>query len=120
MRGVPDEATARFQRGMEQYRKADYGRAADDLREAVELDPDAAHAHFFLGMSDLLLGQDNAAIDQLRATIALGDSPYLEEAHFYLAKAFLRQKDLGAAEMQLKTLIELRGSRTAEARQLLD
>ena len=73
----------------------------------------------FSASSYLLLGQDNAAIDQLRATIALGDSAYLEEAHFYLAKAFLRQKDLGAAEMQLKTLIELRGSRTAEARQLL-
>ena len=34
----------------------------------------------------------------LQATIALGDSPYLEDAHWYLAKAFLRRKDLGAAE----------------------
>ena len=119
LRGVPDEATARFQRGMEQYGKADYGRAADDLREAVELDPDATHARFFLGMSYLLVGQDNAAINQLQSTIALGDSAYLEEAHFYLAKSFLRQKDLSAAEMQLKALIELRGPRMADARQLL-
>ena len=60
LRGVPDEATARFQRGMEHYRKADYAAAVDDLRAAVELDPDAAHTRFFLGISYLILGQDNA------------------------------------------------------------
>ena len=119
LRGAPDEGTARFQRGMERYRKADYGGAVADLRAAVELDPDAAHIRFFLGISHLLLGQDTAAIDWLLATIALGDSPYLEEAHWYLAKAFLRRKDLGAAETELKKLIQLRGAGTGEARRLL-
>ena len=60
-RGLPDEATARFQRGMEHYRKADYGAAVADLRAAAELDPDAAHIRFFLGISHLMLGQDAAA-----------------------------------------------------------
>jgi tetratricopeptide (TPR) repeat protein len=119
LRGAPDDATTRFQRGMEHYRQADYRRAAVDLRAAAELDPDAAHIRFFLGVTHLMLGQDTAAIDSLRATIALGDSAYLEEAHFYLAKAFLRQKDLAAAEAQLKTLIQLRGSGGDEARRLL-
>jgi tetratricopeptide (TPR) repeat protein len=119
LRGVPDEATARFQRGMEQYRRADYAGAVDDLRAAVELDSDAAHARFFLGISYLLLAQDNAAIDQLRNTVALGDSAYLEDAHFFLAKAFLRREDLGRAETQLKRLIDPPGSRTADARHLL-
>jgi tetratricopeptide (TPR) repeat protein len=119
LRGAPDEATTRFQRGMERYRKTDYAGAVDDLRAAAELDPDAAHTNFFLGISHLMLGQDNAAIDRLRATIAVGDSPYLEEAHLYLARAFLRRKDLGAAEEQLKKLIQLRGSGSGEARRLL-
>ena len=119
LRGAPDEATARFQRGMEQYRKTDYEGAITDLLSAAELDPDGAHIRFFLGISHLLLGQDNAAIDQLRATIALGDSAYLEEAHLYLAKAFLRRRDIGAAETQLSTLIQLRGSGSGEARRLL-
>jgi TolA-binding protein len=119
LRGASNQATQRFQRGMERYRKADYAGAVDDLRAAAELDPDAAHISFFLGISHLMSGQDNAAIDRLRATIALGDSPYLEEAHFYLAKAFLRRKDLGAAEEQLKKLIQLRGSGSGEARRLL-
>jgi tetratricopeptide (TPR) repeat protein len=119
LRGASDQATQRFQRGMERYRKADYAGAVDDLRAAAELDPDAAHITFFLGISHLMLGQDNAAIDRLRATIALGDSPYLDEAHLYLAKAFLRRKDLSAAEEQLKKLIQLRGSQSGEARRLL-
>ena len=119
LRGAADEATRRFERGMEQYRKADYAGAIDGLHAAAELEPDAPQIRFFLGVSHLMLGQDDAAIDRLRATIALGDSAYLEEAHWYLAKALLRRKNFGAAETQLKTVIQLRGSKSGEARQLL-
>ena len=119
VRGVSDEATARFQRGMEHYRRADYAAAVDDLRVAADMDPEAAHTRFFLGVAHLMLGQDDAGIARLRATIALGDSPYLEDAHFYLAKAFLKRKDLGAAETQLNELIRLPGSKRDEARRLL-
>jgi tetratricopeptide (TPR) repeat protein len=119
LRGAPDEATARFQHGMERYRKTDYRGAVTELRAAAEQDSDAAHIRFFLGISHLMLGQDDAAIDWLRATIALGDSAYLEEAHLYLAKAFLRRNDLAAAEAQLKTLTQLRGSGSGEAQRLL-
>jgi tetratricopeptide (TPR) repeat protein len=119
MRDAGDQATARFRRGMERYRKADYTAAVADLRAASDLDPDAAHIRFFLGISYLMLGDDVAAMRQLRATIALGDSPYLEEAHFYLAKAFLRRHDIRAAETHLKKVIQLRGPRADEARRLL-
>jgi tetratricopeptide (TPR) repeat protein len=119
LRGVPDDATKRFQRGMEHYRKADYARAADELRAAAHLDPDGPHIPFFLGISHLMLNDDDAAIDRLQATTALGDSAYLEEAHWYLAKAFLRRKDLAAAEAELRRLVQLRGSRSGEAQRLL-
>ena len=119
LRGVPDEATARFQRGMERYRKADYAGAVAELRGAAELDPEAPHIRFFLGICHLMVSEDDAGIERLRATIALGDSPYLEEAHLQLAKALLRRRDVGAAEAQLKALIQLRGSKGAEAGRLL-
>jgi TonB family protein len=118
-RNVPDDATRSFQRGMERYRRADFAGAVEDLRDAAALDPAAPHVRFFLGISHLMLGQDDAAIERLRATIALGDSPYLEEAHLYLAKAYLRRNDVRAAESQLKTLIDLHGSESAQARSLL-
>ena len=104
---------------MAHYRKADYGAAVTDLRAAAALDSEASHIRFFLAISQLMVGQDAAGIEGLRATIALGDSPYLEEAHFNLAKALLRRKDFGAAEAQLKALIQLRGSKGAEAGRLL-
>jgi tetratricopeptide (TPR) repeat protein len=118
-RNVPDEATKRFQRGMEHYRQADYAGAVEHLRAAMSLDPLAPHIYFFLGISELMLGKDKDAIVQLSRTIALGDSAYLEEAHWYLAKAFLRQKDLDAAKTQLKTVIQLRGAKSGEAQRLL-
>jgi len=104
---------------MEQYRRADYSGAVADLRAAAALDPDAPHVSFFLGISQLMLGHDDAAIDRLRATIALGDTRYLESAHWYLAKTYLRRADVGAARTHLKAVVNLQGSRAGDARRLL-
>jgi hypothetical protein len=120
LRGLADEATTRFLSGMEHYRKADYGAAVKDLRAAAALDSEASHIRFFLAISQLMVGQDAAGIEGLRVTIALGDSPYLEEAHFYLAKALLRQKNVNAAQTELKTVVTLKGMRSREAQQLLN
>lgn len=118
-RGTADEATLRFQSGMGRYQRADYRAAAAELEAAATIAPDAPHIRFFLGICRLMLGNDDAAIAQFQATIAIGDSPYLEEARLYLAKAYLRRKQLGAAEMQLKKLTELRGPHSNEAGRLL-
>jgi tetratricopeptide (TPR) repeat protein len=119
LRGARDKATTRFQAGMEHYQKADYRDAVTELRAAASLEPGAPHICFFLGISYLLAGQNRGAVEWLNATIALGDSAYLEEAHFYLAKAYLRQEDPGAAATHLKRVVQLRESRSGEARQLL-
>jgi len=140
LRGPRDEASQRFSVGMEHYLKADYTDAVEDLRAARQMDPDAAHVSFYLGVSELLLGHTDAATDLLQQTIALGDSPYLEDAHFYLAKAFLQPKyaslvspavgregtkvvameaTFDRAEAQLNQVIKLRGPRSEEAKRLL-
>ena len=119
-RTVPDEATTRFQQGMNSYRRADYRAAIVDLQAAAALEPDAAHVRFFLGVSLILAGDADRAIESLRATVAVGDSPYLEEAHLYLAKAFVRQGNLVAADEHLNHVIALGGSHREEARRLLN
>jgi tetratricopeptide (TPR) repeat protein len=119
LRGPANEATTRFRQGMEWYKKSDYGAAVTDLQAAADIDPGAAHIQFFLGVSHLLNGQDGAAIRHLQATVQLGDSPYLEEAHLYLAKAFLRKHDISAAEADLDAAIRLNGAHADEARRLL-
>lgn len=119
LRGVEDDATRRFREAMQRYVQGDYAGAATGLRAAAAFNADAPDIAFFLGISFLLTGETAAAIEQLRRTIALGESPYLEEARFYLAKAYLRQGDLQAAESELGNTVELRGDREKEARELL-
>jgi tetratricopeptide (TPR) repeat protein len=70
-------------------------------------------------VSHLLDGQPRLATDELGRTIALGDSPYLEEAYFYLAKAHLQTRNLDAAITALERTIQLDGERAPEAHQLL-
>ena len=119
MRGVPDDATRRFREAMQRYVRGDYAGALSGLRAAASLDADAPDIAFFLGICSLLTGEPEAAIAQLRRTIALGESPYLEEARFYLAKAYLRRGELQAAESELRKTVQLRGDREKEARELL-
>jgi tetratricopeptide (TPR) repeat protein len=119
LRGIDDDATARFREGMKHYAQGDYRGAIVGLRAAVRLDPAAAHATFFLGVAHLLAGQLEPGIGALRQTIGLGDSPYLEEAHFYLAKAFLQNNDPAGARQELARTIQLRGPLEGQAQQLL-
>jgi tetratricopeptide (TPR) repeat protein len=119
LRGIQGDATARFQEAMKNYVQRDYRGAIPGLRAAVRLDPEAAHATFFLGISYLLTGQLEEGIRALRQTIDLGDSPYLEEAHLYLARAFLQNNDPIRARQQIERTIQLRGPLEDEARRLL-
>jgi hypothetical protein len=120
LRGVQDEATARFADAMRQYQQGDYRAATTGLAAAARLDPEAPHIQFYLGVSHLLTGETNAAIASLQRIVALGDSPFMEDARFFLAKAYLQNRDATAAEQALTATIELRGEREAEARRLLD
>jgi len=110
LRGTADEATARFQEAMKHYQRRDYPAAIAGLRAASNLDPEAPHILFFLGISHLLAGESDTAIEVLRKTIALGDSPYIEDSHFYLAKAYLQKGNIDEATRQLEITTRLRGA----------
>jgi tetratricopeptide (TPR) repeat protein len=119
LRGVQDEAMQRFRASMRDYVKGNYAAAIPGLRAASKLNPQASDTSFFLGICYLLTDQTDAAIKQLRRTAELGDSPYLEETHFYLAKCSLRKGDLRTARNELDKTIRLQGEREGEARELL-
>jgi tetratricopeptide (TPR) repeat protein len=120
LRGVTDEATERFHEAMAHYLKKDYTAAIRGLRAAARLDPKAANTQFFLATSYLLTDKTDAAIQGFQRTIALGNSPYFEEAHFYLAKAYLGKGDVGAAQDRLKKTVQLRGDLAEQAQGLLN
>ncbi len=119
LRGAPDQATQRFRDAMKLYEKRDYRGAIPGLRAALELNPKAVDASFYLAACQLLTGQTDSAIATLKRTIALGDTPYLEDARYYLAKAYLRKGNAEAAQHELARVVQLRGDRESEARDLL-
>jgi hypothetical protein len=118
MRGN-DEASRRFAEAMESWPRGEWGVAIPGLREAARLDPKAPHVAFYLGVGELLTGNEGNAIVRLRHVIGLGETPYLEESRFYLAKAHLAARDIVAAEAELKETVALAGPRAEEARRLL-
>ncbi len=52
--------------------------------------------------------------------VGLGDTPYLEEARWLLANAYLLQGDASSARAELRALVALEGELEAEARALSD
>jgi tetratricopeptide (TPR) repeat protein len=120
IRGSADEATQRFEQAMRQYAKGNYVASIPGLRAAVKLDPEATDARFYLGISYLLIGQTDQAIEELRRTAAFGDTPYLDAAHFYLAKAYLRKGDFASSEDELRKTVAIHGSHEAEAGKLIE
>jgi len=119
LRGAQDEAARKFRAAMKEYQHGRYNLAVPGLRDAAKLAPEDTAARFFLGVSYLLSGQKDDGIAALQHCVALGDTPYLEEAHYYLAKAFLSKGDLAAARRELEEVIRLNGNLEIEARRLL-
>ena len=119
LRGTPT-GSGQFREGMALYRVGNYEGAIAALTTAAAADPKSPDTQFFLGICYLLTGRTDQAIARLRATIDLGDSLDLEMAHFYLAKAFLRDKDIAGAQAELERAIAMHGDLEKQSRDLLD
>jgi tetratricopeptide (TPR) repeat protein len=119
MRGAEGEGQEAFRTAMQGYSNKDYAKAIPGLRAAVKANPQAASFNFYLGASYLLTGHTDPAIVSFRKTVSLGNAAFSESAHFYLAKAYLRKKDVSAARDQLQETVRLHGGQEAEAREIL-
>jgi len=109
-----------FEEAMERYVSGDYAAAAAALDGVLRREPGHLRALFFGGVSSLLVGRNEDGVARLQEAIAAGDTPYLEEARFYLAKAYLQRGDAEAAERELERVIALEGDLEELARDLLD
>jgi len=119
LRSAPSPAVRRFREAMESYARGDHAGALPGLEEAAAMDAALPQVPFFLGACRLLTGDVDGAISAWRTVVALGESAYLEEARFYLAKALLRRRDVAEARVELEATMALAGDREAEARDLL-
>ncbi|MGH9426018.1 MAG: hypothetical protein ACRD2L_06925, partial [Terriglobia bacterium] len=118
--GKTQAATERFQEGMLRYIEQDYTGAIGLLRESVSLNAGLQPALFYLGISQLMTDQPDEAIASLSRLTRIEASPYLEESHWFLAKAYLKKKQLLAAQRELESVVTLNGAHRQEARRALD
>ena len=120
LRGAGQTGTERFRTAMQAYQRQDYTAAAAGLTEAYRLNPAAPAPAFYLGVCYLIQDQVSQAGVLFNKTIAMGNTPYLELAHFYMAKTFLRGRDASSAHQELQATVTLRGDKQMEAQALLD
>lgn len=107
-----------FGEAMKYYRARDYSRASFALQQATGQQPDNPEIRFFLGISYLLTNDTRAGIRELKVAECLGSSPYVDRIHFYLAKAFLRQKNTINAMRQWNALVDTGGNLAEPAKKL--
>jgi len=98
-----DSGTAIIDRGMEHYRAHDFRRAARELAVGARLEPGPG-VQFFLGIAQLQTGAVEAAVGSLSAALEPDGNPYAAEAHFYLAKAWLRLNEADSALGHLEAI----------------
>jgi anti-sigma factor RsiW len=129
LRGTSDDAAERFRKTMTAYQARDYRKAAIALASIPVAVPGSgkpeehitdAGIQLYLGISRLMINDDADAVVALRRAVAYGDTPYLENAGFYLAKGLIRQRQYAEAAAQLRQTLALNGDRQRDARQLLD
>ena len=104
--GVPVRASesasdSLFAAGMRAYTERRFAEAEPLLGKALSAGVDSTSAEFFRAASQLMLARAREAADGFARVVALGPSPYADEAKYYRAKALLQ---LGNAEDALAAL----------------
>ncbi|MBI3210621.1 MAG: hypothetical protein HYZ37_17180 [Candidatus Solibacter usitatus] len=120
LRAAEDEYGIRFRAAMAHYTRKDYRSAADALAPLATERPEHLPSRFFLGASRMLSGNASGAAADFQAVIAAGDSSYLEEAWFYLAKVRIAMKDIAGARVALQAAAALKAGLAAESGELLE
>ncbi len=106
---------------MSLYQDRQWGSAAQALALLSRQSPPNPVALHFAGISNLLAGHTEAALDALDRVIALGqNTPFEEEARFYRAQALLLLRRLPQARQELQRIVQGRGDYEAPARSLLN
>ena len=101
------------------YSDRDYPAAIAMFAAVRNQRPDCVEARLYLGIC-YLAGDDRAAgIAELRSVVAAGNTPYLEQARFYLAKGLLGTGDIAGARRQLNDAIAMHGDLEQAAETLL-
>lgn len=120
VRGPSVHADSLFGVAMAAYGEKRYRDAILGLRAALAAGVDSVPAEFFLGASLLVERRSSDAAEAFRRVIAGGETPYLVESRYYLAKSLLRQGRGREALEELRRLSSREGIVPAQGKALAD
>jgi tetratricopeptide (TPR) repeat protein len=118
-RQAVDTGRTVFRKAMTAYVEGNYGESAELLEQAQEKEPLALDVQFYLGVCRLLIGQPQAAIEPLQRAASVKGPMLQQQAHYFLAKAYLQGMQFKEAEEELKAAAELTGPLKADSAALL-
>ncbi|MBI4469899.1 MAG: zf-HC2 domain-containing protein [Acidobacteria bacterium] len=103
-----------FAQAMRPYERDDFVEAERQLRQFLAKNPRHAEAHFYRGVS-VLMSHTTDAIAPLEAATEYGRGRVVEEAHWYLALAYLKAGEPSKALGHLDSVMETSGKHRPEA-----
>jgi hypothetical protein len=118
--GSDDEPRRQFVEAMRSYDEGDPARVVAGLEASWKGDPSRPETGYYLGAAFLVTNRVDRAIETLGATIALGESPFLDRSKLLLAKASLRRDKIDEARRVLHEVVERNGEARSEAERLLN
>lgn len=113
-------AESLFDAGMTRYQSGDFRGARSRLTDARARGADSVPASFFLGVTHLLEGNEEAALHELRHVLDRPLNAYTAESHYYSAKAWLRRGRADSALAHLRAASAIPGAFAVRARALAD
>ena len=106
----PNGASCRYALGVSQFYLKKLPEAIESLRRALQLAPDspnAALAHFYLGLAYLNSGKAGDAEPHLKKAYQLGGNSIPSDVHMYLAKYYSDNKRYKEAADELELFLKL-------------
>jgi tetratricopeptide (TPR) repeat protein len=119
VRGGAAPAPGTFDAAMAHYVAGRHRQAAAALQALSDAAPTDPGIAFFRGISELVLGRTDAARDALTRAISADVQPYADEAHFYLAKAYLAEDAVDLARAELEYAVRHEAGPEGEAQRIL-
>ena len=101
VRAATPVATEQFSNGMRAYADARYADVVAALKGGRAAGIEGVATPFFLGASLLMLDDASGAAEEFARVIAMGETAYRSEAHYYRAKALLRLNQPADAAAEL-------------------
>jgi len=111
--GGAQDARAYISKGIQSYKEDHDQEAADTFRQAIEVDPENAEAHYRLGLAYSSLGQKRDALDEYQKAVEaykklLREEPKNPDAHFNMGEADSRLGNYAEAVAEYKRAVQLK------------